>query len=104
MLKGKDTHMPNLLVRCMLFVSSYFPLALIWSLLLFDEHRFWVFVILLIGLSGCFIMLLYFLVIVPKKHVCDEKVTELQKRDGDVMSYVAGYCCFYHNFSLFRLI
>jgi len=83
--------MPNLFVRCMLFVSSYFPLALICSLLLFDEQRFWALVILLIGLSGCFIMLAYFLVIAPRKHICVEKVTELQKRDGDVMSYVAGY-------------
>jgi hypothetical protein len=100
MLKGKDTNMPNLFVRCMLFVSSYFPLALICSLLLFDEQRFWALVILLIGLSGFFIMLVYFLVIAPRKQVCDEKVTELQKRDGDVMSYVAGYLIAFITFPL----
>ena len=83
--------MPNLFIRCMLFVSSYFPLALICCLLLFDSQRFWALVILLIGLSGFLIMLVYFLMIVPKKQICVEKVTELQKRDGDVVSYVAGY-------------
>src|SRR5215467_7873876 len=92
--------MPNLFVRCMLFVSSYCPLALICSLLLFDEQRFWALLILLLGLSGCFIMLLYFLVMAPKKHVCAEKVTELQKRDGDVMSYAAGYLIAFITFPL----
>jgi hypothetical protein len=100
MLKGKDTHMPNLFIRCMLFVSSYFPLALICCLLLFDSQRFWALVILLIGLSGFLIMLVYFLMIVPKKQICVEKVTELQKRDGDVMSYVAGYLIAFITFPL----
>ena len=92
--------MPNLFVRCMLFVSSYCPLALICSLLLFDEQRFWALMILLIGLSGCLIMLVYFLVIAPKKQICVEKVTELQKRDGDIMSYAAGYLIAFITFPL----
>jgi hypothetical protein len=83
--------MPSLFVRCMLFVSSYFPLALIFCVLLFVNHTFWAIIILLIGLSGLVVMLLYFLVITPTKNMFDEKVIELQKRDGDVMSYIASY-------------
>ncbi len=51
--------MPSFFVRCMLFVSSYFPLALIFSIFLFDRQRSWAVIILLVGLSGLIIMLLY---------------------------------------------
>ncbi len=83
--------MPSFFVRCMLFVSSYFPLALIFSIFLFDRQRSWAVIILLVGLSGLVIMLLYFLLIAPRRAILHEKVAELQKRDGDVMSYIASY-------------
>ncbi len=83
--------MPSLFVRCMLFVSSYFPLALIFSIFLFEKQRLWAVITLLAGSSGLVIMLLYFLLIAPRRAVFYEKVVELQKRDGDVMSYIASY-------------
>jgi hypothetical protein len=83
--------MPSLFVRSMLFVSSYFPLTLIFSIFLFDKQRLWAVIILLVGLSGLLIMLLYFLLIAPRRAVLHEEVAELHRRDGDVMSYIASY-------------
>ncbi len=53
--------MPSLFVRCLLFVSSYFPLTAIFGILLWE------------------------------KHVLFAIITELDRHDGDVLSYVASY-------------
>jgi len=83
--------MPSLFVRSMLFVSSYFPLALIFCILLFDKQRFWAIIILFVGLSGLITMLLYFLVVTPAKNIFDEKVT-LSLHDAlPILSYIASY-------------
>src|SRR5260370_41224658 len=94
--------MPSLFVRCMLFVSSYFPLALIFSIFLFDRQRFWAVIIFLVGLSGLVIILLYSLLIAPRRAVLHQKVVELQKRDGDAMSYIASYLIHFVAFPLSR--
>jgi hypothetical protein len=83
--------MPSLFVRCMLFVSSYFPLTLIFSIFLIDKQRLWAIVILLVGVTGLVAMLLYFLLVAPRRTPFHEKVTQLERHDGDVMSYVASY-------------
>jgi len=83
--------MPGLFVRCLLFISSYFPLSVIFSILLWEKHLFWAVLILLIGLSGLVILLLYFLLIVPRRTRSHETVTSLERHDGDVLSYVASY-------------
>lgn len=83
--------MPNVLIRCMLFLSSYFPLALIFFFLFFEQQPVWAIVILAIGLSGLIIMMLYFLRFAPRLGSIQEKITGLQRRDGDVMGYIASY-------------
>src|SRR5229473_497247 len=53
--------MPTVLIRGMLFLSSYFPLTLIFFFLFVVKHPIW------------------------------EIVTALQSRDGEVMGYIASY-------------
>ncbi len=83
--------MPGLFVRCLLFISSYFPLSAIFCILLWEKHLLWAVLILLIGLSGLVILLLYFLLIVPRRVRSHETITSLERHDGDVLSYVASY-------------
>jgi len=83
--------MPGLLVRCLLFISSYFPLAVIFCILLWEKHLLWAVIILFIGISGLLILFLYFVLIAPRRAKSHETITELNRHDGDVLSYVASY-------------
>jgi len=83
--------MPRLVIRFMLFLSSYFPLALIFFILYIAQYPVWAFLILALGLAGLAILILYFFSFAPRLGSFQEKVTGLQKRDGDVMSYIASY-------------
>jgi len=91
---------PSLFVRCLLFISSYFPLALIFCFVLFDKQRSWALVALLVGLTGLIGLALYFGVFARRKPVFHEKVTGFQRRDGDIMSYIASYLIPFVTFSL----
>jgi hypothetical protein len=83
--------MPSLFVRCLLFISSYFPLTVIFGILLWEKHLLWAIIILLIGISGLIVLFLYFALIAPRRAKSHETVTELDRHDGDVLSYVASY-------------
>ena len=83
--------MPTLVIRFMLFLSSYFPLALIFFILYITQYPVWAILILALGLAGLAILILYFFSFAPRIGSFQEKVTGLQKRDGDVMSYIASY-------------
>ena len=83
--------MPSLFVRCLLFISSYFPLTLIFGILLWEKHVLLALIILFIGISGFVILLVYFYLIAPRRAKFHETVTELDRHDGDVLSYVASY-------------
>ncbi len=83
--------MPSLFVRCLLFISSYFPLTVIFSILLWEKHVLWAGIILLIGISGMILLFLYFIFIAPRRAKSHETITELDRHDGDVLSYVASY-------------
>lgn len=83
--------MPTVLIRGMLFLSSYFPLTLIFFFLFVEQHLIWAIVILALGLSGLIIMILYFFQFAPRLGSIQEKVTALQSRDGEVMGYIASY-------------
>ena len=52
--------MPTLVIRFMLFLSSYFPLALIFFVLYIVRYPVWAIVILALGLAGLAVLLLYF--------------------------------------------
>src|SRR5712692_4638124 len=83
--------MPTVLIRGMLFLSSYFPLTLIFFFLFIVKHPIWAIVILVIGLSGLIIMILYFFQFARSLGWHRKKVTGLQSHDGDVMGYIARY-------------
>ena len=83
--------MPTLVIRVMLFLSSYFPLALIFFVLYVVQHPLWAIAILILGLAGLVVLLLYFLRFAPRLGSFQEKITGMQRRDADVMSYVASY-------------
>ncbi len=83
--------MPTIFVRWMLFVSSYFPLTVIFWILFITQQPLYAWIILGIGLVGLIGMLIYFFGIVAKMTPIQEKVTGRQIRDGDVMGYIASY-------------
>ena len=83
--------MTNLFVRCMLFVSSYFPLMVIFSILLFYKNLPAAIVIFVVGLVSLVVLGGYFRQTASTKTLYVHKVTGLQKRDGDIMSYIASY-------------
>ncbi len=83
--------MPTVLIRSMLFLSSYFPLTLIFFFLFVEQQPIWAIVVLIIGLSGLISMVLYFFQFAPRLGSIQERITGLQRRDGDVMGYIASY-------------
>ncbi len=83
--------MPTVLIRCMLFLSSYFPLALIFFVLFVEQQPVWAMIVLIIGLSGFITMALYFFQFAPQLSSIQERITGLQRHDGDVMGYIASY-------------
>ncbi len=92
--------MPSLFVRCLLFVSSYFPLTLIFGFLLWEKHLLLASIMLFIGVSGLVVLLLYFRLIAPRRAQSHEMITELNPHDGDVLSYVASYLVPFVSFDL----
>lgn len=91
--------MTNIPVRCMLFVSSYFPLSLIFAILLFYSNLVLAITILVIGVAGLVVLWQYIYMAHEKTAFLDE-VTELQKRDGEVLSYIASYLVPFATFQL----
>ena len=83
--------MTNVFVRCMLFLSSYFPLTLIFGILILDKHIYWASGILAIGILSLAVMALYFRISTHTLTAFQDKVTDFQRRDGDVMGYIASY-------------
>jgi hypothetical protein len=99
--------MPSLPVRLLLFISSYFPLAVILCIFLLDPQHPWLIaghvaavVILGVGLLGLVIMVLYVKAIAPARVAFHEKITDLERHDGDVMSYIASYVVPFVTFTL----
>ena len=83
--------MPSVLVRIMLFLSSYFPLALIFFFLFIEQQPVWSIAILAIGVLGLVVMLLYFFYFARRFAPIQEKITGLHGRDAEPMSYIASY-------------
>ena len=83
--------MPTVLIRSMLFLSSYFPLALIFFFLFVEQQPVWAIAVLAISFSGLIIMWLYFFLFAPRLGSIQERINSLQRRDADVMGYIASY-------------
>ena len=83
--------MTNLFVRCMLFISSYFTLTLIFCILLLGKHTYWAAGILGVGIISLGTMTLYFRTSLRRLTTFQDKVINFQRRDADVMGYIASY-------------
>lgn len=92
--------MPTIFVRCMLFVSSYFPLTLIFWILFVMQQPVLAWITLGIGSVGLLGMFVYFFRIAPRLSPIQEKIAERQIRDSDVMGYIASYVVPFATFPL----
>lgn len=82
--------MPNVLTRLLLFLSSYFPLALIFFFLFVAKRRGMAIAILSFGVIGLVGMAMY-LHMANRLGPIQIKVGGLQRRDADAMSYIVSY-------------
>lgn len=82
--------MGSILARLLLFLSSYFPLSLIFFLI-FVEKDLWIAIsILTVGVIGLIGLSLY----MQKADMFGPmqiKITSIQRRDGEAMSYIVTY-------------
>lgn len=96
----KDRDMPGLLVRCILFFSSYSPLTLIFSILLWKPHPHWAVALLALSIVSMTCAFLYLLRRRSSGGVSQTKITDVQKRDENVVSYIVTYLVPFVTFSL----
>lgn len=83
--------MPSLLIRMLLFLSSYFPLAVIFAVQLYLQgHIGWAVSCLSSGLAGL-IGLAAFMRTTTKINPLSVKVATVSRRDGEAMSYIVTY-------------
>ena len=82
--------MPNTLTRLLLFLSSYFPLSLIFFCVLISEHPYAAGGILLCGAVGLLWMLAY-LRTVQRLGALQVKIAGFQRRDAEAMAYIVTY-------------
>lgn len=82
--------MPNLLIRILLFLSSYFPLTIIFYVMLRDSRPILAWVILGLGLLGIAGIGL-FLIVVQKMNTLRVEIASVSRKDGEAMSYIVTY-------------
>lgn len=83
--------MPTLLTRWMLFVSSYFPLAVIIAILFFQAQRMLALSLLFVALIGLLFLLFYFYIKAYRQSYEQHKILSRHTRGGEVMGYIASY-------------
>jgi hypothetical protein len=81
---------PSVLTRLLLFLSSYFPLSLIFFVILVQEHRRVAVGILTVGAGGLLWMLLY-LRKAQNLGGIQLKITGFHRRDAEAMAYIVTY-------------
>jgi hypothetical protein len=81
---------PSVLTRLLLFLSSYFPLSLIFFVILVQEHRRAAIGILTVSGGGLFWMLLY-LRKAQKLSGIQLKIAGFHRRDAEGMAYIVTY-------------
>lgn len=81
---------PSPLTRLLLFLSSYFPLSLIFFITLVREHRYVASSILAVGTGGLLWMLLY-LRKAQSLSAVRVKIAGFQRRDAEAMAYIVTY-------------
>ena len=81
----------TLFLRLMLFLSSYFPLAVILFILYLKDQPIIAWVSLGVGLIGLFWLLVYFFGYIPRVSPIADTIKERHGRGGEVMGYIASY-------------
>ena len=82
--------MPSILTRLHLFLSSYFPLSLIYFMMLVPEHKYVATGILMAGTWGLFWMLIY----LRKAQTLGSfqvKIAAFHRLDAEAMAYIVTY-------------
>lgn len=83
--------MSSLFIRVVLFFCSYFPLVLIICILAIGTWALWAIVVLgCVGVSSLLLTWAYFSYML-RGVVEQKKVTHFEKRDSEVMGYIASY-------------
>lgn len=90
----------NIFVRCMLFLSSYFPLFVILFVLLGEEQPVVALFSLGLGLLGLAITYLYFKAVVFRRSPIQGDITSRHARGSEIMGYIASYIVPFVTFSL----
>lgn len=82
--------MPSLLTRIFLFLSSYFPLCLIFAIVFYEKNYWAALGVLLIGFIGLLGTLLY-LRYAQRFNAVRVEVKGHQRKDSEAMSYILTY-------------
>jgi hypothetical protein len=92
--------MPTIFVRLMLFISSYFPLAIIFWILFIMQQPVLAWIVVIIGGLGLLCTFVYFFKISARMAPIQEKISERQEKGSDVMGYIASYVVPFATFPL----
>ena len=90
----------NIFVRCMLFLSSYFPLFVILFVLLGEQQPGLAWFSLGVGLLGLAVTYLYFKTVVFRRSPIKGDITSRHARGSEIMGYIASYIVPFVTFSL----
>jgi hypothetical protein len=90
----------NITVRCMLFLSSYFPLFLILFILLGDEQPILAWSFLGVGILGLITTTLFLRMVVFKRSPLRGDITSRHAQGSEIMGYIASYIVPFVTFSL----
>lgn len=82
--------MPSAITRLLLFLSSYFPLSLIFFVVLVQDHWRIAIAVLAIGSGGLLWMLVY-LRTAQKLGPIPVTIVAFQRRDAEAMAYIVTY-------------
>lgn len=93
--------MPAIVMRGLLFLCSYFPLVLIFCILLWNVWPLWAILLLAsIGLASLLLTWVYFRTMLRRSSISRATIAGFAQRDSDVMSYLASYLIPFVSFSL----
>ncbi len=83
--------MPSIFGRVLLFLSSYFPLDLIFFFLVWPQNHVLALGFLTVGFIGVAGLLVYYTLVIAHSAVVQIQVDELQRKDSDTINYLAAY-------------
>lgn len=92
--------MPTLFVRCMLFLSSYFPLAVIFWVIFVAQQPVLAWSAVIVGGTGLLVSFVYVFGVTSRLEPVQGKIAERHEKGSDIMGYVASYLVPFATFTL----